>query len=124
MVWNKNNAVPANTFPIPPAPPSTSQGDYIPLVHIPRIPATQSMGRLPLSPREACHLIEATGMAIVEIFEAGGLAPFGLAQAGGEAAMLPLGALAVHAEPQALFAAESGTLWHLPLLHEGLGHPR
>ena len=24
-------------------------------LHIPRIPATQSMGRLPLSPREACH---------------------------------------------------------------------
>jgi hypothetical protein len=26
-------------------------------LRIPRIPATQSMGRLPLSPREACHPI-------------------------------------------------------------------
>lgn len=29
----------------------------IPTLHIPRMSATQSMGRLPLSPREACHPI-------------------------------------------------------------------
>jgi len=30
---------------------------FILYVRIPRIPATQSMGRLPLNPREACHSI-------------------------------------------------------------------
>ena len=54
----------------PESPPGSRVLDYeerlgIPLpialvgegVRIPRIPATQSMGRLPLSPRECCHPI-------------------------------------------------------------------
>ena len=35
--------------------PHKDPGDVPEWVRIPRIPATQSMGRLPLNPREACH---------------------------------------------------------------------
>jgi hypothetical protein len=67
---------------------------------------------------------ESAGMALVDLFDAGGLAQFGLAPVGGEAAILPLGALAVHEEPQALCEAEGRDLRHLHLLQEGLGPPR
>jgi len=61
-------------------------------------------------------------MPIVDIFDAGGLAQFGLAQARGEAAILPLGALTVHEEPQAFFEGEGRYVGHLELLDEGLIH--
>jgi hypothetical protein len=62
-------------------------------------------------------------LAIVEVFETGRLPQFGLAQAGGESAVLALRALTIDEEPEAFFKAEGGALGHLHLLHECVIHP-
>ena len=62
-------------------------------------------------------------MSRVDIFDAGCLPQFGLAQAGSEPAVLALRELTVDEEPEALFKAESGDIRHLHLLHECVIHP-
>jgi hypothetical protein len=61
-------------------------------------------------------------MPIVEIFDAGGLAQLGLAQARGQPPVFPLRALAVDQEPEALLEGEGCDVGHLELLDEGLIH--
>jgi hypothetical protein len=67
-------------------------------------------------------LIQSPWMPIVEIFEAGGLAQLGLAQARGQPPVFPLRALAVDQELEALLEGEGRDVGHLELLDEGLIH--
>ena len=55
------------------------------------------------------NYVQAPGMPVVEIFNAGRLTPFGLASAGAESTMLPFGAVAIHQEAEASCDAEGGT---------------
>jgi hypothetical protein len=59
-------------------------------------------------------------MPIVEIFDAGGLAQLGLAQACGQPPVFSLRALPVDQEPEALLEAEGRDVRHLKRLDEGL----
>ena len=67
-------------------------------------------------------LVQALGMPIVDIFEAGGLAQLRLAQARGQATVFPLRELAVDEESEALLEGEGRDVGHLELLDEGLIH--
>jgi hypothetical protein len=80
----------------------------------------------PLAGGEAGHegLIQAPGMPIVDIFDAGRLAQLGLAPARGQAPVFPLRAFAVEEEPQALLEGEGCDVRPLALLDESLIHTR
>jgi hypothetical protein len=63
-------------------------------------------------------------MPVVEIFDAGRLTEFGLAQARGQPTGVPLRELAVDQEPKAFLKAERRDVSHLELLDEGVIHTR
>ena len=67
-------------------------------------------GSNPRARRSGRHqgFVQPTRLAIVEVFETGRLPQFGLAQAGGEAAVLALRELTIDEEPEAFFKAEGG----------------
>jgi hypothetical protein len=78
----------------------------------------------PLARDESGHqgFIQAPGMPIVDIFDAGRLTEFGLAQAGGQPTGISLRELAVDQEPAAFLKAERGDVRHLALLDQGVVH--
>ena len=74
----------------------------------------------PLARGETGHqgLVQSAGMPIVDIFDAGRLTEFGLAQARGQPPGVSLCQLAVDQEPEAFLKAERRDVRHLELLDE------
>jgi predicted Zn-dependent protease len=58
----------------------------------------------------------------VDIFDTGMLAQFGFAQAGFEAAVLPVGRLTVYQQPKAVLKTELFNIGHFYLLFKGAEH--
>jgi hypothetical protein len=78
----------------------------------------------PLARGETGHqgLVQAPGMPIVGIFDAGRLTQFSLPQAGGESTSVPLRELTVDQQPEAFLKAERTNVSHLELLDQGVVH--
>ena len=63
-------------------------------------------------------------MSIVDIFDAGCLPQFGLAQARGQPPGVPFREFALDQEPEAFLKAERRDVRHLELLDQGVVHTR
>jgi len=78
----------------------------------------------PTAGLELCHkgTVKASWVTVIDIFDRGALAQFGLPEAGFEVAVLPLGDLPIGHEAQALLEGKGVDVGHLHLLLQGHYH--
>lgn len=68
--------------------------------------------------------VEAARRVQIDVFDNGGLAQLGLAQAAGKALVLAAGRLAVDQQAEPVFPAQLGGVGRVLQLDEGIGHGR